>query len=149
MHPDADASLPHFNPPDPRSIDVAAGLIFREGELLIAQRHHDSHLGGLWEFPGGKREPGETFQSALVRELNEELGTTVCVGELIERVEHSYPDRSVRILFFKCRIISGEPCALDCHDFKWVQRAQLVEYPFPEADAHLLDRLAADDRLWT
>src|ERR1035438_758060 len=65
-------------------IDVAAALVFREGKLLITQRYADAHLGGLWEFPGGKREPNETFEACLARELREELGIEVTVGELAE-----------------------------------------------------------------
>lgn len=148
MNPGADAAPQRSNAPDSHSIEVAAGLIFRSGQLLIAQRHTNSHLGDLWEFPGGKCEPGETFQVALVRELREELDTTVSVGELIETVEHAYPDRRVRIRFYKCRIESGEPRAVDCQAFKWVQRGQLMENAFPEADAHLLDRLTAEGELW-
>src|SRR5580765_7280877 len=65
-------------------IDVSAGLVFRAGKLLITKRHDDAHLGGLWEFPGGKREPDESFEACLVRELREELGIEVAVGELVE-----------------------------------------------------------------
>ena len=148
MDPTADAAFQHSNTPDLPSIDVAAGLIFRDGRLLIAQRHPDSHLGGLWEFPGGKREPNETFEAALVRELQEELGVTVAVQGLIETVEHDYPGKRVRIRFFTCRILAGEPRAVDCHTFKWIRRSALHEQPFPEADRHLLDRLTREDHLW-
>jgi mutator protein MutT len=130
-------------------VDVAAGLIFREGKLLIAQRHPESHLGGLWEFPGGKREAGETFEAALIRELREELDTTVSILGWVETVEHTSRERRVRIVFYKCRIQSGEPRALDCHDLKWVDRRQLRDHVFPEADAHLLDRLVAEQHFWT
>jgi 8-oxo-dGTP diphosphatase len=81
-------------------IEVSAGLIFRSGKLLITQRHARAHLGGLWEFPGGKREPGETFEQCLVRELREELGVEVVVGELFDTVEHAYPERTVSLKFF-------------------------------------------------
>jgi mutator protein MutT len=73
-----------------KAIDVAAGLVFREGKLLITQRHPEAHLGGLWEFPGGKREPGETFERCLARELREELGIEIQVGELVESLTHAY-----------------------------------------------------------
>src|SRR5688572_28642835 len=75
-------------------IQVSAGLIFRSGQLLITQRHADAHLGGLWEFPGGKREPGESFEQCLARELKEELGIEVVVGELFESVTHAYPEKT-------------------------------------------------------
>jgi len=131
-----------------RVVEVAAGLIFREGQLLIAQRHLDSHLGGLWEFPGGKRESHETFECALMRELREELGVHVRVGNLLESVEHSYSEKRVRICFYICSLTRGEPQALDCHSLKWVNRAELDQHEFPAADAHLLSRLRADERLW-
>jgi len=70
------------------TIDVAAGLVWREGRLLIAKRHDNAHLGGLWEFPGGKREPNETFEQCLARELREELGIEVSIGELVETLTH-------------------------------------------------------------
>ena len=71
------------HPPVRPAIDVAAALVFRDGKLLITQRHPDAHLGGLWEFPGGKREPNETFEACLIRELREELGIEVSVSELV------------------------------------------------------------------
>src|SRR3977135_1003871 len=86
-----------------KSIEVSAGLVFRGGKLLITQRHTDAHLGGLWEFPGGKREGEETFEQCLVRELREELGIEVRVGELLESLTHAYPDQTVHLRFFHCR----------------------------------------------
>src|SRR5947209_16154187 len=85
------------------SIEVAAGLVFRDGKLLITQRRADAHLGGLWEFPGGKREQDETFEECLRRELREELGVEVIVGELFESVTHAYPEKTVQLKFFRCQ----------------------------------------------
>lgn len=141
--PSQPSSLPGAAP-----VEVSAGLIFREGRLLIAQRHADSHLGGLWEFPGGKREPGETFEQALARELHEELGVRVEVGDLVEEVTHSYPAKTVRLRFYVCRLLEGEPSAIGCNDLRWISRKQLSAFPFPEADAHLLKQLSAESRLW-
>ena len=124
-----------------KRIEVSAGLVFRDGRLLITQRKPDAHLGGLWEFPGGKREPGESFEACLVRELQEELVITVEVGELIEEISHDYPDKLVLLRFFRCRLISGEPQAIGCHALAWVTRHNLRSYPFPAADAALLDKL--------
>src|SRR5204863_8858857 len=122
-------------------IDVAAGLVFREGKLLITKRHADVHLGGLWEFPGGKRDPHETFEECLERELLEELGIEVRIGKLVERLDHQYPDRVVHLRFFRCTWLRHEPQALGCVDFSWVTAEELPEYPFPEADARLLEML--------
>ncbi len=132
-----------------QTIDVAAGLVFRAGRVLIAQRHDDAHLGGLWEFPGGKVEPGESFEQALVRELNEELGIEVRVGNIVESIIHDYPEKSVHLKFFQCEWISNEPQPHDCQDLAWITREQLGDYEFPAADARLLDKLRNSTDLWT
>jgi len=129
-------------------IEVSAGLVFRDGKLLITQRHADAHLGGLWEFPGGKREPGESFEECLVRELREELNIEVEAGEILESLTHDYPEKSVRLEFFQCRWIRGEPQTLGCADLRWIGRAELDDYPFPAADARLLKRLKSSLKLW-
>lgn len=129
-------------------IEVSAGLVFRSGQLLITQRHAAAHLGGLWEFPGGKREPGETFEQCLGRELREELGVEVVVGALFETITHAYPERTVLLKFFLCRLPHGEPQALDCAAVKWVDHAGLAAHDFPAADAILLDKLKATTSLW-
>lgn len=128
----------------PRAIPVAAALIFRAGRLLIAQRPAGKHLGGLWEFPGGKLEPGESWESGLQRELREELDTEVVVGPLFEEVTHHYPTKTVRLRFFICRWHAGEPRPLDCAAVAWVNRTELNRYEFPPADARLLERLAIE-----
>ena len=130
------------------SIDVSAGLVFRDGKLLITRRHAEAHLGGLWEFPGGKRESRETFEDCLTRELREELGIEVDVGEVIESLTHTYPEKTVHLKFFRCRWRRNEPQALDCLDFKWVGVEELKAYSFPAADARLLQRLAGAPELW-
>src|SRR5690348_11765277 len=88
-------------------VEVSAALIFRQGKILIARRPADTHLGGLWEFPGGKREPDETFEQCLAREVQEELGVKIAVGELFETVSHRYAEKSVRLKFFACRLLDG------------------------------------------
>ena len=129
-------------------IDVAAALVFRQGKLLITQRHADTHLGGLWEFPGGKREPDETFEQCLDRELREELGIEVAVGELLESLTHEYPEKTVHLRFFRCEWIKNEPQPLGCLAFRWVTAAELDDYEFPAADARLLNKLRNNPRLW-
>jgi mutator protein MutT len=130
-------------------IEVSAGLVFRRGLLLITQRRPQDHLGGLWEFPGGKRHPNESDEECLRRELLEELAIEVEVHELIETVEHEYPEKSVRLKFFRCVWQRQEPRALGCHDFAWVTREQLVNYTFPAADAQLLQKLQNAAELWS
>jgi len=124
-------------------IEVSAALIFRGGKVLITQRNAKSHLGGLWEFPGGKLEPNETAEQCLVREIREELGIEIAVGELFEEISHAYADKAVHLKFFVCKLISGKLQALDCAAFKWVEKAELAEFEFPAADARLLEKLRA------
>ena len=124
-----------------QGIEVSAALIFHGGQLLITQRHADAHLGGLWEFPGGKREPGETFEQCLVREIREELGVEIAVGKLFEEVAHDYLEKSVRLKFFICRLLSGVPQPLGCAALRWVEKTDLAGFSFPAADAQLLEKL--------
>ena len=129
-------------------IEVSAALIFRAGKLLITQRHAKSHLGGLWEFPGGKREAGETFEQCLVREIREELGVEISVGKLFEEVRHDYPEKSVRLKFFICKLLSGDPQPLDCAAVKWIEKSGLAAHKFPAADAQLLEKLKSPRFAW-
>jgi mutator protein MutT len=129
-------------------IDVAAALVFRDGRLLITKRHADAHLGGLWEFPGGKREPNESFEACLSRELREELGIEVTVGELVESLTHAYPEKTVHLKFYCCRWIKHEPQPLGCSAFKWVMAEELKDYAFPAADSRLLEKLGHDKAIW-
>lgn len=129
-------------------IEVAAALIFTKAGLLIAQRPPGVHLAGLWEFPGGKREPAESYERCLVREIREELGCEVTVGPLLHEEDHDYPEKRVRIRFFKCSLASGEPQALGCATFRWVLSSDLLHYTFPEADQALLEHLLEHPEWW-
>jgi 8-oxo-dGTP diphosphatase len=125
-------------------IAVVAGVIQgADGRFLITQRLADDTLGGYWEFPGGKVDPGEGLTAALHRELIEELGITTQIGAEIQRIVHAYPDRDVRVYFFEVRILSGEPQKLEVADFRWVTIDDLMDYQFPEADMPLLELLRA------
>ncbi len=125
-------------------IEVSAALIFQGGKLLITQRHAQAHLGGLWEFPGGKREAGETFEQCLIREIREELGVEILVGKLFEEITHAYPEKSVYLKFFICELLAGEPQPLDCAAVKWIVPMELAHFEFPAADAQLLEKLKSD-----
>jgi len=129
-------------------VEVAAGVIFRDGRVLITQRRPEDHLGGLWEFPGGKRESGETFEGCLQRELKEELDIEVEVREWLSSVTHSYPEKTVHLRFFRCSWRKHEPRILGCHAFAWVTASQLSQYAFPPADESLLEKLRASSELW-
>ena len=115
-------------------IAVVAGLIVRDGKLLIAQRPGDKHMGGRWEFPGGKIEKGESPEAALRRELSEELGIEVKVGRIYHAVMHSYPEKDVLLLFYRCRLISGEPRPIEEADVRWITENEIRSYNWAEAD---------------
>jgi mutator protein MutT len=129
-------------------VEVAAALIFHSGRLLITQRHSKVHLGGLWEFPGGKREPGETYEECLAREIREELGVEIAVGKCFAEITHAYPEKHVHLKFFLAQLTAGEPRTLDCAAIKWVTRAELDDYEFPAADVQLLVKLRKRRRNW-
>ena len=136
------------NVADRGAIEVAAGLVYREGKLLITQRRSQDHLGGLWEFPGGKREAGENFESCLIRELREELGIEVAVGELVDDIAHDYPEKKIHLRFYRCVWIRNEPQAIGCQSFAWVRPSELAKYSFPPADARLLEKLRDSAETW-
>jgi mutator protein MutT len=128
-----------------KPIDVAAGLVFNQQKLLITQRLEGSHLG---EFPGGKREPGETFKDCLIRELREELDIEVTLGQAFEEITHDYPGKTVHLKFFLCRLAKGEPRAIGCAAYEWATRESLIKRDFPPADQRLLGRLVDTAALW-
>lgn len=130
-----------YNAPVGLVIEVAAGVIFQSGLLLITQRRPGDHLGGLWEFPGGKREPGESFEDCLLREIHEELGIAIRVESLFAEVLHHYPEKSVLLRFYHCSAVGQSPACLGCHNFAWVSRPQLDDYEFPAADVGILEQL--------
>jgi mutator protein MutT len=125
------------------TIEVTAAIIRRGDTLLIAQRPEGSHLEGLWEFPGGKREARETLKACLARECAEELGVTVRVGKLLRVIEHTYPERRVKLYFYDCRLVDGEPAAVDCQAVLWVRPEDLSNFRFPPADTALIEDLEA------
>ena len=125
-----------------RAIVVSAAVIERDDAFLLTRRAADTHLGGRWEFPGGKVERGETVEASLVREIREELGCDVDVGSLLLTTRHAYPDVHVELHFFSARLV-GEPMPQLGQDMQWVPRAQLARLPLPEADADLVTLLVS------
>jgi A/G-specific adenine glycosylase len=115
--------------------DVATAVTVRDdGRVLVAQRNVDDMLGGLWEFPGGHREAGETLPECLVREMHEELDVEVEVGELLTIVRHAYTHFRITLHAFRCRLVAGELRCLDCAAFRWVRLAELDALPMSVAD---------------
>ena len=124
-------------------VSVVAAIIRRDDRILITRRLNDVHLAGLWEFPGGKVEPGESLEVALQREILEELGIKIRVNDEFFRIDHDYPTKSVRLHFFNCTVLEGEAQCREVADLRWVTPEDLTNYEFPPADAQLLAKLRA------
>ena len=124
-----------------KPLDVAIAVIEKEGNYLITQRLPNDSFGGYWEFPGGKVNSGETLQDCLAREIQEELGVAIAVGRTLTVVEHEYPARTIRLHCFLCRILSGEPKAVECAGWRWVAAAELAQFRFPPASGPIIEAL--------
>lgn len=124
--------------------EVAAALIWEKDRFMICQRPAHKARGLLWEFVGGKLEPGETGQQALVRECREELAVTVEPGPVYMEVTHPYPDLTVHLTLFNAVIREGTPQKLEHKDIRWITPAEIDAYDFCPADAEILTRLKAD-----
>lgn len=123
-------------------VHVAVGVIVdSEQRVLIARRAQNAHQGGLWEFPGGKVEAGETIDQALVRELEEELALKVSRSTPLLEVRHDYSDKSVLLDVWLVTEFSGEAAGLEGQPIEWVPTHQLSEYAFPEANRQIIDKI--------
>jgi len=125
--------LPHF--------DVVAGIIYQNGKILISQRPQKGMLGGLWEFPGGKQEKNETLNECLTREIQEELGIDILVGEKFQTISHAYSHFKITLHVFECTWIVGEPQAIECDDFCWIDPLELDKFPFPATDLQIIQKI--------
>lgn len=121
--------------------EVVAALIWDGDRFLICQRPAHKARGLLWEFVGGKVEPGETKEQALIRECWEELAVTVSVGEVFMEVDHIYPDLHVHLTLFNAAIIEGTPQMLEHNDIRWITPEKILQYEFCPADEEILRRL--------
>ncbi len=130
-----------------RTIVVAAGVVCERGRVLLSRRKTGTHLEGLWEFPGGKVEAGEDPREALRRELDEELGVRVRVGEIVDVTFHRYEDadKAVLLLFFEAQREDGspEPTAIDVAEVGWFGPGELDPAAFPPADVAVLAKVRA------
>ena len=122
-------------------IVVAAAIIFHEGSILLTRRMLDADQGGLWEFPGGKREVGETLEQCLRRELKEEIDIHVGNVQPFYTLRHQYPDKEIELHFFTCSIDKGNPKPLGCIELAWVPQDQLASFNFPAADQAVLKKI--------
>lgn len=122
-------------------VKVVAGVILRDGRVLIAKRPNHSHQGGLWEFPGGKIESGESAAQALTRELREELGIEVRNCRRLLKVRHAYPDKTVELEFWRVDRFHGEATGLERQEVRWVEVEGLHEFDFPAANQSIVELL--------
>lgn len=121
--------------------EVVAALIWDADKFMICQRPAEKARGLLWEFVGGKVEPGETKEEALIRECREELGVTLSVGDVFMAVEHRYPDITVRLTLFNAKIAAGVPRKLEHNDIRWIKKEEIPLYEFCPADVEILQKL--------
>jgi mutator protein MutT len=119
-------------------LHVSAGIIWRDGKLLITRRPKGSHLAGYWEFPGGKQEPHESLEECLEREIKEELGVDVKVDERLLQVDHDYGMKSISLHLFRCSELHGEPLPIGCDDMEWVDPKDLDHYKLPPPDIQIV-----------
>lgn len=123
------------------AIEVVGAIIRRGDRVLIAQRPPGKHEALLWEFPGGKVEPGEAPEACLAREIREELAAEISVGARFGDVLHDYGGRRIHLTCYWATLVSGEPQAIECHALAWVSAAELDDYVFAPADVPLVARL--------
>jgi mutator protein MutT len=125
-----------------RAIVVLAAIVERDGRFLLTRRLKGTHLPDVWEFPGGKCEPGETHEACLRRELEEELGVDATIGREVLTTSHRYPERTVQLHFREC-VLDGEPHPRLGQEMRWVTRENLKTLEFPAADRELIDLLTS------
>ena len=122
-------------------VEVVAALIWQDDKFMICQRPAHKARALLWEFVGGKVEPGETKEQALSRECQEELAITLSVGDAFMDVVHEYPDITVRLTLFNATISEGEPQKLEHNDIKWITPSEIPNYEFCPADKEILAKI--------
>src|SRR2546428_11072170 len=124
-----------------QAVQGGAAMILQGGRYLLTMRKTNVHLSGLWEFPGGKREPGESLEECLRRELREEVGIEITEPVPFQIIRHAYPEKTVELHFFRCSIKDGYPRPLGCDALRWVPPEELTQVPLPPADRPLVDAL--------
>ncbi|MGA1409599.1 MAG: A/G-specific adenine glycosylase [Prochlorotrichaceae cyanobacterium] len=130
------APLPHKR--------IGVGVIWNDqGQILIDRRPQADLLGGLWEFPGGKVEPGETIEACICREIKEEIGIDIAVGEHLITLDHAYTHFKVTLEVYHCSYLSGTPQAIECDEVRWVSVAELEQFPFPKANVDIIKAIQA------
>ena len=123
--------------------EVVAALIWDKDKFMICQRPASKARGLLWEFVGGKVEPGETKEQALIRECQEELAITLSVGDVFMEVQHVYPDITINLTLFHATVAEGTPQMLEHNDIRWITTGEISQYEFCPADTGILKTLQA------
>lgn len=125
-----------------KQVQVATGIIYNDNnEILISKRQAGKHLAGLWEFPGGKIEAGETVVDALKRELHEEINIEVITAASLAQVEYTYPEQHVVLLVWEVTKFAGNAIGKEGQEIKWVAKSELSNYPFPEVNQKIFNWL--------
>ena len=127
--------------PSKKQITVTAAIIWQDGKVLITKRPEGTHLEGLWEFPGGKKEVNETLEECITREIREELGVQVIPEKLLLTVRHEYETKIVDLHIFECALIDGTPVPMEGQDMKWVRPCDMSGYTFPPPDIEFISRM--------
>jgi 8-oxo-dGTP diphosphatase len=112
-----------------------------QGQVLIDRRKASGEMGGLWEFPGGKIEPGETIEECIQREVKEELAIDIAVGDRLTTITHTYESFVVTLYVHDCQHLNGQPQAIECTEVRWVEPAQMHQYQFPQANTQIINLL--------
>jgi mutator protein MutT len=140
--------FPHVNPMADNTKShkhIGVAVVWNEaGQVLIDRRKPEGSMGGLWEFPGGKVEPGESVPDCIRREIQEELAIEIEVGNPLIAITHDYPEFQVTLDVYHCRHISGEPQLIECDAIEWVTIENLNNYTFPEANVQIIEAIQQD-----
>jgi mutator protein MutT len=126
---------------------VTAAIIVSDGKILITQRQLHDAFGGLWEFPGGKQEQGESLEQCLTREIFEELAVSIQIHEHLFSITHRYEKLKISLHFFLCTILNGAPTCKEVQDWRWVEYSEMNQYQFTEADREVVERLKESNQI--
>ena len=130
-----------IKPPKKPHYNIAVGIVWNKGKILISKRKENGLLGGLWEFPGGKIEEGEIAENCIIREIKEELGVHVRPTSFLKQIKHAYTHFSITMVAYSCDFLHGSPQPLGCDDWQWIKPGEIKRLPFPRANHKLFDQI--------